>query len=112
MIADLATLPPDDAAAVLAELDAEQRRTVERLLQEVSGIGLARPPAIAGCDTSRLSSWIAQRLQPELLDCVMTAHARETLRSCATSLYPAVTAVRAPGLFARLAVSFAGGEAR
>jgi hypothetical protein len=106
IVANLAFLEPHDVAAVMGDLDAKQRQTVERLLREFPGFAL--PPAVEGCDTTRLSSWLAQRLQPELSDCAMTNGAHDALRGCAMELFPAPIVQRRPGFFARLASAISG----
>ncbi|HWA90276.1 MAG TPA: hypothetical protein VG889_09595 [Rhizomicrobium sp.] len=103
MVVDLAALVPEDREAVLGELDAPQRRTVERLLAEFSGGGFAEEvaaEAVPGCDSAKLSPWLADRMSERS---TMTAHAREALRKSAMALFPKTDApARQPGLFARL----------
>ena len=106
IVADLAVLQPNDVAAVVRELDPEQRKTVERLLREFSGI--AAPPVVEGCDTTRLSSWLARRLWPDSSDAAMTDKARDALRDCAIALFPAPPGRHRVGLFARLASAILG----
>jgi hypothetical protein len=105
MIVDLASLHGDDLDAVLDGLDASGRRTVERLLQDLSGAKIEAPPpgAAAACDLARFSPWMVRRLLADRADGEMTAHARTALNDCARVLYPAVADTRAPGAFAKLA---------
>lgn len=106
LVANLAFLEPHDVAAVMADLDATQRQNVERLLREFPGFAV--PPAVEGCDTTRLSPWLAQKLQPESPDCAMTNAARDALRDCAIALFPVPAVQRKPGIFARLASALSG----
>jgi len=92
MIVRLAALAPDDCSAVLADLDADQRNTVERLLGEFAGAPAA---PTAPFDLARFSPWIVRRLLTDRFDGDMTVHARETLRDCAHGLFPANEALPA-----------------
>ena len=85
MIVRIAALAPDDRDAVLADLDADQRKTVERLLDEFAGKPAAVP---APFDLARFSPWMVRRLLIDRCEGEMTAHAREVLRSCAQQAFP------------------------
>jgi hypothetical protein len=101
MVVDLAALHGDDVAAVLEQLDPEQRRKVETLLKEFSAFGFGDAAASSpSIDTARVSSWLIERT---VASASMTASARAALLRCATQLYPAPpSAKRArPTLFAR-----------
>lgn len=94
IVADLAVLHADDVAAVLGELDAAQRQTVEGLLRDYAAYfdpaQTQKPEDRIGYDASQLSPWLVQRLQTEgQPDFEMTAQARQALHDCAVRLYPA-----------------------
>ncbi|MBV9694992.1 MAG: hypothetical protein JO261_14940 [Alphaproteobacteria bacterium] len=85
MVLRLASLSADDLNAVLADLEADQRKAVERLLDELSG----KPPApSAPFDLARFSPWLVRRLLTDRFEGEMTLHAREILRGCAQDLFP------------------------
>ena len=89
MAMDLATLHPDDAEAVLGELDLHQRKRIEALLADLSEFGFGArpqketPPAL---DPSRLSPWLVTRAESAAGR--MTERTRAKLRECAARLYP------------------------
>jgi hypothetical protein len=93
MAMDLATLHPEDADAVLGELDPGQRNRIEMLLADLSEFGFGDgpqkdvPPAI---DPSRLSPWLVARAQSGAGR--MTERTRAKLRECAARLYPLLPA--------------------
>lgn len=106
LVVNLAALHADDAAAVLSELEAQERKAVERLLEEFSGFGFAGASApVASFESRRFSPWLADRLQGRG---DMTELARGALAACAGELYPAPLAAapaaqeKSPGLFKRL----------
>lgn len=111
MVVDLAALLPEDREAVLSELDASQRRVLEDMLREFGGEALAgeavAPDAVAGCDASKFSPWLVERMA-ETSSAATTAEARKALHDCAVALYPRSERERSPGLFSRFAAVIAG----
>jgi len=85
LIVRLAGLGPKDLSAVLADLDPEQRKSVEHLLGELAG--KPAPPS-APFDLARFSPWMVRRLLTDRFEGDMTVHAREILRECAQALFP------------------------
>jgi hypothetical protein len=89
MAMDLATLHPDDADAVLGELEPGQRKRVEMLLADLSEFGFGERPqkdASPSIDPSRLSPWLVARAESDAGR--MTERTRAKLRECAGRLYP------------------------
>ncbi len=88
LVADLAMLHADDIAAILSDLSAAERRSVEDLLREHADLFVPPPvpvaaPAEEKLDTKRLSPWLAERLAaPDLL----TAETRAALRDLVVEL--------------------------
>jgi hypothetical protein len=109
MIADLAALHPDDAAAVLSALEPDARAKTEALLREYAAYVDGSPAVDAGAyDPTRLSPWLVQRADSAAdSDFEMTPHAHRALRASVMRLYPlpqaAVTVTMRPGLFGRMA---------
>lgn len=106
MVADMAALHADDMAAILNELHAGGRQTVEGLLHDYASyadIGEAPVPGDRiAYDASKLSPWLIQRLQAaDEPGYDMTAQVRHALRDCVTRLYPASSAA-IPGARRRL----------
>lgn len=67
LVSRLAALHADDLAAILSELDARQRGTVEKLLEEHASVfgdlklvAATEPDAL---DAAHLSPWLAQRVR-------------------------------------------------
>lgn len=110
MIVDLASLDAGDLDAVLGELDASERGSVERLLEEFSGKSTA--PVLSGdearCDLARFSPWMVKRLLSDRFEGDMTTDARALLCERAAALYPAVVREPASGPLDRLAGLFRG----
>jgi hypothetical protein len=90
LVADLATLHPDDMQFVLDELGAGQRDAVEGLLRDFAGLSdkPTETPSRLAVDVWRLSPWLVERLDAAVADREMTAHARSALKACAARLYP------------------------
>jgi len=90
LVADLARVHVDDLEAVLGELDATERGTVETLLREYAG--LVEPAndgnETPGCDRVAVSAWLVERFE-ERADIAMTAAGRSALQQTAVRLYPA-----------------------
>ncbi len=90
IVAELAGLHGDDLAAILAELGADERRTVETLLHEykvgTSAVDAAPPVQDPMFDATRLSPWLAARMRDTH---GVTPHARRTLQACAARICPA-----------------------
>ena len=111
MVVDLAALLPEDREAVLSELDISQRRALEGMLREFSGEGLAAETAaadaVAGCDASRFSPWLVERMAEES-GASTTAASRQALHDCAVALYPRTAPQRSAGMFSRLATLIGG----
>lgn len=111
MVVDLAALLPEDREAVLGELDVAQRRMLEDMLREFNGESLAAETvsadAVAGCDASKFSPWLVERMSGESASAT-AAEARKALHDCAVALYPRTEVLREPGLFSRVAAIIAG----
>lgn len=112
LVADLANARGDDIAAVLAKLDAQQRRTIETLLAEYRGAVVSvpvqptapAPPRPEADAFDGVSSWLAARvsdrpasaaplrLGPDAggpsLEHAMTASALAALRAAAATVRP------------------------
>lgn len=88
--AEFASLHAEDIAAILGDLNTEERARIEALLREYSG-HTAQPPVLEPArefDASALSPWLVQRAksaEPR----IMTALARQALLDCAVELCPA-----------------------
>jgi hypothetical protein len=112
VIVDLAALEPEDLSVVLGDLDAAERRSVEQLLEELSG-DRAAPPVneTAPCDLARFSPWVVRRLLSDRFEGEMTVEARAGLAECAAALYPVSASSRTQGRFSRVAGFFRGRDA-
>ncbi|MEJ0027189.1 MAG: hypothetical protein WDN01_14265 [Rhizomicrobium sp.] len=97
IVAELSGLHGDDVAAILAELGAAERQTVETLLRDFEGVlagaAVPAPEAETTFDASRFSAWLTERLS-RAGD--MTPHARRTLVACAARVAPASFGHKAP----------------
>jgi hypothetical protein len=111
MVVDLAALLPEDREAVLGELDAPQRRVLEDMLRAFNGEALAAeavaPDAVAGCDASKFSPWLVERMA-ETSAAATTSDVRKALHDCAVALYPRTERERNPGLLSRFAAVIGG----
>jgi hypothetical protein len=110
MIVDLASLDADDLDAVLGDLNADERASVERLLDEFYGKGVAAVSSgdEARCDLARFSPWLVKRLLSDRFEGEMTEDARALLCESAAELYPAAMRKSAPLPLERLAGMFRG----
>ena len=93
LVAELATVAPEDIETVLDDLDPPQRRQFQALMAEYLGQPVAAPLApevapVAGPSAPPgLSPWLAARIdEPESF--AMAPAARTALRACAASLEP------------------------
>jgi hypothetical protein len=94
LVAELATVAPEDVQAILAGLEESQRETVEALLAGYQGepevvvpLPVWTPPATARIEG--LSPWLEARLHglPDT-EFAMTAAATQALNACAAGLQP------------------------
>lgn len=94
IVAELAALHTEDSAAILAVLNEHERTIIEQLLRtHIKPIetSFAASDAASRYDPSRLSPWLAQRLQTaKSVENDMTPQARQTLLDCVTQLYPVI----------------------
>jgi hypothetical protein len=92
LVAELASLHPEDVAAILSNLDSDERQAIESYLQEHVGqfeVAVAASESAVLFDVSRLSVWLGAHLHAAGSGTAMTAHARASLQACAARLFPA-----------------------
>jgi hypothetical protein len=98
LVADMAALHADDVAAILGQLGAAERETVERLLKEYASFAkfpaAPTPAEPIAYDTSALSPWLRQRLEmsgnPRP---AVAARLQQALRDHAARLFPVPVSV-------------------
>lgn len=93
LVAELATVAPDDVQAILAGLEESQRETVEALLASYQGEPevVVTPPVWTSPASSKiegLSPWLETRLNGPDMEFAMTPAARQALNACAADLQP------------------------
>ncbi len=111
LVAKLAELQAEDADAILAELESDQRRTVERLLADYQ-TPPTRPDTTAtvaaGIEIDDLSPWLAARLGGPAASAGasgMTLKTLTTLREAATAMLKSGEARPAPREMAPVSLS-------
>lgn len=97
LVSEIATLPPDDLEAILAEFDPGSRRRLSDLVAEYLDA-----PAAHGSPRPDLSAWLQRRLDAALSSSAadgfaLTAAAHEALRASAVQLPPPPPSARSGG---------------